>query len=211
MRVERVEVTIKFGFTENCYIVSEDENASHVLVIDPGAEPDVILAALSGRTVDAIVLTHRHYDHIGALYDLVKATGAEVIAHELDAEAISTYTGSGLLANLKPLEPVKVTRSVDEGDSISIGTRELKVMHTPGHSIGSMCLYDEADHILLSGDTLFFEALGRTDLATGSAVQQRQSMQKLVCLPDDTVVHPGHDADTNIGYEKRYGSLIMYR
>jgi glyoxylase-like metal-dependent hydrolase (beta-lactamase superfamily II) len=105
------------------------------------------------------------------------------------------------------IKPVKVARAVDEGDSIPVGAQKLSVLHTPGHSIGSMCLYDEASGILIAGDTLFYGAVGRTDLPTGDGAQQKESLKKLAQLPDETKVYCGHDEDTTIGREKRYGYL----
>jgi glyoxylase-like metal-dependent hydrolase (beta-lactamase superfamily II) len=207
MQVERVEVEIAPGFIENCYIVSEMRDATHVIVVDPGAQARKILDVIGERTVDSIVLTHRHHDHTGALAALVKATGAGVIAHRLDADALFDPRSTG--GSLKTILSRKaaVTRIVDEGDLIAVGNGHLRVLHTPGHTIGSMCLYDEAGAVLLAGDTLFYGAVGRTDLPTGDAAQQRKSLEKLALLPDETTVHPGHDEDTSIGRERRYGYL----
>jgi glyoxylase-like metal-dependent hydrolase (beta-lactamase superfamily II) len=209
MQVERVEVEIAPGFIENCYIVSEAPGATHVIVVDPGAQAKRILAAVGERTVDSVVLTHRHYDHTGALAALVKATGAEVIAHRLDADALFDARSSGGSLKAALSRKAAVTRLVDEGDLIAVGDGQLRVLHTPGHTIGSMCLYDEAGAVLLAGDTLFYGAVGRTDLPTGDAAQQRESLRKLALLPDETTVHPGHEADTSIGRERRYGYLAL--
>ncbi|MDR0346845.1 MAG: MBL fold metallo-hydrolase [Coriobacteriales bacterium] len=207
MHVEKLEVLIAPGFTENCYIVAEEPQAQHVIVVDPGAEPKKILAAVGERTIDSIVLTHRHYDHIGALPALVGETGAEVIAHRLDADEISHPSAGNLTPRVFQSAPVPVTRIVEEGDRIAVGGAFLTVLHTPGHSIGSICLYDEATPLLIAGDTLFRGAVGRTDLPTGDEAQQRVSLKKLAALPDATVVYPGHDEDTTIEYERRFGYL----
>jgi glyoxylase-like metal-dependent hydrolase (beta-lactamase superfamily II) len=207
--VERVEVEIASDFVENCYIVSASADATHVVVIDPGAEPKKILAAIGDRTVDYLVLTHCHYDHIGALAKLVRATGAKVVAHTLDAAAISNPRKSGTAPRHLIIASTPVTWTVEEGDLIPVGSGHLRVIHTPGHTIGSMCLYDEAGPVLLAGDTIFYGAVGRTDLPTGDAGQQRESLKKLAQLPDETIVHPGHDQDTSIGRERRYGSLAF--
>jgi glyoxylase-like metal-dependent hydrolase (beta-lactamase superfamily II) len=209
MHVQRIEVEIAPGFIENCYIVSETPEAQHVIVVDPGAQSERIRAAVGGRVVDRIVLTHRHYDHTGALLPLVEATGAEVLAHRLDADALFDPHSSGARTQSPGARDAVVPRVVDEGDLIAVGGGQLRVLHTPGHTIGSMCLYDEEDHILIAGDTLFYGAAGRTDFPTGSAQQQRESLRKLALLPDETTVHPGHDADTSIGREKQYGPLRL--
>lgn len=207
MIVERVTVSVPPGFLENCYLVSDDRGATRVAVIDPGGQPEEILRALDGRVVDSIILTHGHFDHIGAVTDLVETTGAVVIAHSLEADSITGAIDNGPRSITKLIKPVTVDRVVDDGDIIQVGEKELKIYHTPGHTIGSMCLYDSEDHQLLAGDTLFFEAVGRTDFPTGSAVQQRESIARLFELPDDTRVYPGHDEDTTIGHEKVYGPL----
>jgi glyoxylase-like metal-dependent hydrolase (beta-lactamase superfamily II) len=208
MRIERVEVVIAPNFTENCYIVSDESDATRVVVVDPGAQVKKILAAVGDRKVDSIILTHRHHDHIGALVKLAKATGAEIIAHRLDADAI-VDPDLPFFRNLdsRAFKSLAAIRTVDEGDLIAVGSGRLSVLHTPGHTVGSMCLYDEDGHKLIAGDTLFFGAVGRTDLPTGDAVQQRESLKKLAQLPDETVVYPGHDKDTSIGREKKCGYL----
>jgi len=204
MFVERVEVRIAGGFYENCYLVSEGKGTSPVTIIDPGSQAEVILKAVGDRVVERIILTHRHYDHTGAVIDLVEATGAEVVAFALEAQAICDNTETGPLSAQARTKRIHVDRTVEEGDTIAVGKSLLEVLHTPGHTEGSMCLYDAKDHILLAGDTLFFEAVGRCDLPTGDEAQMRQSIAKLFLLPDDTVVHPGHDADTTIQHEKRF-------
>jgi glyoxylase-like metal-dependent hydrolase (beta-lactamase superfamily II) len=211
MQVQRVEVTIAPGFKENCYILSDAPDATHVVVVDPGAEPRRILKAVGERTIDSIVLTHRHYDHTGALAGLTRKTKIEVIAHSLDAEVIPESANPiDTLKNAK-LKKTLAIRTVEDGDLVAVGSAQLRVLHTPGHTVGSMCLYDEKEHILIAGDTLFYGAVGRTDLETGNAAQQVVSLRKLAELPDDTVVHPGHDKDTTIGRERTSGYLGFVR
>ena len=217
MLVEKVEVNILAGFTENCYIVSEERtNASaadthtaktSVIVVDPGAEVEKICAAVGDRTINSIVLTHRHDDHIGALYDLQKATGAAILAHSLDAKSISGEEKRIKSPFFKSLKHVPIDRMLSDGDTISLGASQLTVLHTPGHTIGSICLYDACGGVLISGDTIFFRALGRTDLPTGSVKQQLATLRTLAKLPDATIIYPGHDQNTSIGYEKQSGVL----
>ena len=206
MLVETVEVNINPGFTQNCYIVSESEGLGPVIVIDPGAEADKVLAAVGLRRIESIVLTHRHYDHIGAVYELVQKTSAKVIAHSLDAEAIADGKESRAFG-YREKGAIVVDALVEDGDDVYVGNSSLTVLHTPGHTIGSICLYNREDEILLAGDTLFRGAVGRTDFPTGSVSQQQCSMEKLAKLPDSIVVYPGHDEPTSIGQEKRFGAL----
>jgi len=207
MFVERVEVMVAPGFIENCYIVSEGKGASHVIVVDPGSQPELILDRLAGRILDCIVLTHGHFDHTGAVIDLVEATGAEVVAHSMEAEMVVDPSIEGPEATRCLIDEIEVDRVVEDGDLIPVGNASLTVLHTPGHTSGSMCLYNEEGHILLAGDTLFYEAVGRTDFPTGSGSAQRGSIKRLFTLPDVTRVYPGHDGDTSIGHEKRFNPL----
>jgi glyoxylase-like metal-dependent hydrolase (beta-lactamase superfamily II) len=210
MYVERVEVRVAPGFTENCYLVGDTSDAKHLIVVDPGAQARKIRSIIGDRTVDTIVLTHCHFDHTGAVAALVKATGAEVVIHALDLAALSEPPVSRVPLKGVLNKKFEVTRTVEEGDTIAVGAGQLLVLHTPGHTIGSMCLYDEEGSILIAGDTLFYQAVGRTDLPTGDAAQQYESLKKLAQLPDETTVHPGHDADTSIGHEKQYGHLRLF-
>jgi glyoxylase-like metal-dependent hydrolase (beta-lactamase superfamily II) len=207
VNVELLEVEIGPMFTENCYIVSDAPDATQVIVVDPGAQAARILAAIGDRTVESIVLTHRHFDHTGALEELARTTGARIIAHRLDAEAISDPYASGAALEEGGSVRPSVTDIVDEGDEVRIGSVRFSVISTPGHTVGSMCLYDGEGGVLISGDTLFYEEVGRTDLPTGSAAQQRESLRKLAQLPEQTVVYPGHDAITTIGHEIQHGYL----
>ncbi len=186
--------TIKVGNLEtNCYIVI-DENSSEAAVIDPGDEEEKILPEIKGLKVRYIVLTHGHPDHFGAIDDLIKATGAPVLVSAEDSWFV------------KPDQELK------DGQEIKFGSIVLKVLHTPGHSRGSVCLYLPAGRqgtagYLFSGDTLFSEGHGRTDLPGGSLPEMERSLKRLSQLPDDTVVFPGHDEATTILREKERGTL----
>jgi len=193
------------------YLVG-DEEAGEALVIDPADDAEGLLALAKKHNVriTTIVNTHGHVDHIGGNEDMKKLTGADIIIHAEDADML-TNTPRELLRmfDAKPSPPAD--RMVQDGDTIQVGSVKLRVIHTPGHSPGSMVLF--MDGYAFTGDTLFVEAVGRTDLPGGSWDVMFDSIKKkLVCLPDKTVVFPGHNygrsTSSTIGHEKRYNPFL---
>lgn len=187
----------------NVYIVSDGVGT---MVVDPSCEVDKILAALDGAKVDAIVLTHFHYDHMGAAAALREATGAPVIASALDAPNVEEPPNVGFGRT----DPCVVDVRVSHGDVVQVGNMQWKVIHTPGHTVGSICLFcipQFGNHVdglpvLISGDMLFAGSVGRTDLLGGSMEQMAASVKRLAKLPDDVAVLPGHNSLTTIGAER---------
>jgi glyoxylase-like metal-dependent hydrolase (beta-lactamase superfamily II) len=190
----------------NCWIVS-DGSGGPLVVIDPAAEPERVIDEIGGRPVASVVLTHGHFDHLGAAASVIEATGAPLLVSVEDAPSItSAEANGGAIFGFDFAAPVPDRLLVD-GDAIEAGGLSLSVWATPGHTHGSICLLASGfagDEHLFSGDTLFAGNVGRTDLAGGDARAMRGSIALLASLPHSTIVHPGHGPDTTIGHEARH-------
>ena len=186
----------------NCYILC-DEAAKVCAVIDPGGDAEAVAAAVkeTGCTPCSILLTHGHYDHTTAVPDLVKALpGVQVYIHQADAN------GAG--SQLFPLAAqVKDLNNYDEGDTLSLGSLTIEVLHTPGHSKGSVTL--KVGDVLFTGDTLFCGSCGRTDLRGGSYEEIMASLKRLGELEGDFHVCPGHDRTSTLERERKYNPFLL--
>ena len=193
----------------NCYFVYR-EGSSKVIFIDPADYGEQIFQAMknNGFEVAAILLTHGHFDHIWGCSRLRQLTSAPVYAYEGEEDVLlssdlNVSAGAGRACT------VKANTLLKDGQELIIEGMTFKVIATPGHTKGSCCYYFEEADMLISGDTLFEESVGRTDLPTGSmSTLVRSVKDKLFVLPDDTVVYPGHGDSTTIGHEKKYNPFI---
>lgn len=186
----------------NCYLVRRVDS-DKVIIIDPGDEAQVIEKKILNKALKpiAILLTHGHFDHIGAVDTLRTRFGIKSYMLEQEKDVINSEANLGRAFGIPTTGHADIL--VKEGDEITLDEITFKVIHTPGHTIGSCCYIVEDEKVLFSGDTLFYHSHGRTDFPTGSeSAIIRSITEKLLVLDSDTVVYPGHEMDTTIGQEK---------
>jgi len=186
----------------NCYLFWDTESKA-AAVIDPGADEDAILEAIGSRQlrVVAIINTHGHGDHIAANRPLKAALGAPLYIHEKDSLILSDPRRNYSQQIGLPITSPAADIFLKAGDAVTVGRTDLKVLETPGHTPGSICL-EAAGRILFSGDTLFAGSIGRTDLPEGDGLAMQASLRQLVRLPEAMAVFPGHGPATTIGRER---------
>ena len=195
----------------NCSIVG-DETSREAIVIDPGDDIDDIMriVAKHGLTVKQIAITHAHIDHVGGAMKLKRLTGAPVLLNQNDQALLKMLDVQAAWIGMRPPENVSIDQGLASGDVVKAGALEATVIHTPGHTEGSVCLYFSSEKKLIAGDTLFAGSIGRTDLPGGSYDKIIDSLNgQLMQLPDDTIVIPGHGDLTTIGQERETNPFIV--
>jgi hydroxyacylglutathione hydrolase len=203
MQIKRIPTGM---FGSNCYIVGQDGECA---VIDPGVPAREILEVVNrlGFQIKYIILTHAHIDHMCSMDELRDLTGAKAAVHEDDAGALwdGMLNGSTMFAETQTFKPADIL--LKDGDVLETGGLKLKIIHTPGHSDGGICI--GVDKNVFTGDTLFRMSIGRTDLGNGDHDELVNSIvNKLMALEDDAVVNPGHGMSTTIGYERTHNPFL---
>jgi hydroxyacylglutathione hydrolase len=195
----------------NCSVIG-DEKTREAMVVDPGDDIERVLAIVQrhGLTVKQIVITHGHIDHIGGAMKLKAATGAPILMNEGDLEQIPMLEIQAAWIGVAPPPATKVDSLLKDAAKLRVGGLEATAIHTPGHTEGSSCLYFPAEKKLIAGDTLFAGSIGRTDLPGGSFEKIIDSLRsRLLALPDDTLVIPGHGPATTIGEERATNPFLI--
>ena len=189
-------LTLPLGsYQTNCYIVWENDAC---VVIDPGYEPEIVLAetAQRGLTIEAILLTHGHFDHVGGVRFLAERLDCPIYIHAAELSLPESFTDG----------PLVYTKNYDEGDEVTLAGLTFRVLHTPGHTPGSVCL--ACEDTMFSGDTLFMDSCGRTDFPGGDNVQMHKSLQRLAGLQGEFQVLPGHGPATTLAQERKYNPYL---
>jgi hydroxyacylglutathione hydrolase len=195
----------------NCSIIG-DETTHEAMVIDPGDDIEDVLAIVRQHKLDVkqIVVTHAHIDHVGGAMKLRAATGAPILLNQNDYELLKMLDVQATWIGVAAPGDVVVEGSIGDGESLRTGNLTANVLHTPGHTEGSVCLYFPSEKLLIAGDTLFARSIGRTDLPGGSFEKIMRSLHdRVMTLPDDTVVIPGHGRRTTIGEEREENPYLV--
>jgi len=209
MKIDRL---VLGAYQTNCFVLRSGEDSGDCLIIDTGLDAEPLIDFLHHNSLKprAVVLTHGHIDHIAGVELLRKNfPGIETCIHKLDADMLTGRCDnlSGLTGRIFAAEPAE--RLLEEGDIINKAGIQLKVLHTPGHTPGGISLYCRHQGVVFSGDSLFAESVGRTDFPCGNLSQLLESIkEKLLTLPGQTIVYPGHGPTTSIAHEKAHNPFL---
>ena len=207
----KVDSVVVGSYRANCYVLRE---GASMIVVDPGDEPAEVLGLIDsaddvGSTGDVqIVASHCHCDHIGAVNEVAGAYGASFAVGREDGHAVADPHLSGFDEEGRDYRVEKVDRLLDDGDQIALGPYRFRVISTPGHTPGSICLYCAELNLMFTGDTLFANGIGRTDFIRGDAEAMRRTCSRLGTYPDSTILLPGHGPSTRLGVEKARNPLL---
>jgi hydroxyacylglutathione hydrolase len=197
----KIDTIVVGALQVNCFI-AYDEESRDAIVVDPGDEGEKILRFLEDTKlkVSLVVCTHAHFDHVGAVKKLKEKTGAPVVLHRGDLDIFKRADKQGISWGFQVEQPPDPDLYMHEGDEIAVGRFRLKVLHTPGHSPGGICLYGEG--VIFTGDTIFSGSVGRTDFPGGSIAELKSSFARVIALPPETRIFPGHGPLSTVGNEK---------
>jgi glyoxylase-like metal-dependent hydrolase (beta-lactamase superfamily II) len=195
---------------ENCFIARRD-GSDRAVIVDPGDEADRILGAVTelGLTVEAVLLTHTHFDHVGAVAPVARATGAPVYVSEIERPVLADIMRYVPFAGIGPYESYEADHTLRGGERLELAGLEIDVLFTPGHSPGHLTFSVPSEQAMFSGDVLFRGSVGRTDLPGGDWSTLLDSIRGLVeALPEETAVYPGHMDVTSLGAERRTNPFL---
>lgn len=194
----------------NCFIIGDNET-NEGAIIDPGGDADRILQAVeeTGLNIKFIIATHGHFDHNAATAKLKEKLNCDFLLSEKDIDFVKRSKNTAHNWGIEIDQVPDPDRFINEGDILKLGSLELEIINTPGHSPGGVSIYIKSENVLFSGDTLFFTSIGRTDFDGGSMTALQNSIrEKLYTLPDNTIVHTGHGEQTTIGNEKVHNMFV---
>ncbi len=203
-----VEKLVLGDLATNTYIVTDTESGE-CAVVDPAVESASLLTNLENKNVKYILLTHGHFDHIGGANAVKSKTGAQVVIHKKEEPFLSQSSLNLFVDN--EIKAISADILTNDGTEIPFGDGAIRVLHTPGHTIGGVCYIFENDRVIFSGDTLFNLTAGRTDLPTGNPREELMSLAKIAALEGDYAVYPGHEASTTLNFERENNRYMKTR